>query len=306
MRKGAAQRAAYLADYIRRMFAHPLNRSRPFGTALRYLRWHVGSRVLAHPVAYPFVNELRVLVGTGMWGATGVAHFGLEEFEDMAFCAHWLDADSMLVDVGANYGTFSLIGAGVAGARVEAVEANPRTAAALRDNLRLNNLEARVSVHNVAAGPADGELFFSDGLRAGDHVLSAEEAATQPSLRVPQQRLDALVRLDRPAFMKIDVEGFEGMVLAGAGGLLADGHLQVVLVEDVGLGQNYPGCVPVTETLLAAGFARHAYDPFSRQLSPLAADAPATGRNSIWLRDAADAAARVRCAPPLRVMGQSL
>lgn len=306
MKGSFAERYKYLIGYVVRMFKHPLNRSRPLATLFRYLRWHVGSRVLAHPVAYPFVNELRVLVGTGMWGATGVAHFGLEEFEDMTFCAHWLDADSMLVDVGANYGTFSLIGAGVAGARVEAVEANPRTAAALRDNLRLNGLEARVTVHNVAAGPADGELFFSDGLRAGDHVLTAAEAATQPSLCVPQRRLDALVQLDRPAFMKIDVEGFEGMVLAGADALLADARLQAVLVEDVGLGQNYPGCVPVTETLLAAGFARHAYDPFSRTLTPLAADAPATGRNSIWLRDAADAAARVRRAPPLRVMGQSL
>src|SRR5262245_46532192 len=84
------QRAAYLRHFFAAVFQHPLNRDHVWQTAWRFVAWHVGSRLLRQPIVHPFVNDLHMVIRTGMWGATGVVYMGLQEFSDMAFCAHFL------------------------------------------------------------------------------------------------------------------------------------------------------------------------------------------------------------------------
>ena len=112
-------------------------------------------------------------------------------------------------------------------ARVLAVEASPRTVAALRRTVAANGLEERVAVEAVALGAAPGELAFHHAAHsAGSHLLSAETlgGATLPTVRVPVETLDMLVArhgLGRLGFIKIDVEGHETEVLDGAAATLA-------------------------------------------------------------------------------------
>ncbi len=65
---------------VRHYLNHPLGRRDRIGTLVRMLRWQAGSRLLGAEVAMPFVDGARLLVETGMHGATGNVYVGLMEF----------------------------------------------------------------------------------------------------------------------------------------------------------------------------------------------------------------------------------
>jgi hypothetical protein len=135
-----------LADTLRFIVGHPLNRDGRTRALGRFLRWQFTTRLSPKPVAFPFVDDMRFLAERGMTGASGNFYCGLHESEDMAFVLHLLRPGDVFYDVGANVGSYTLLAA-TAGARVHAFEPSPPTAARLRRNVALNALEERVQVH---------------------------------------------------------------------------------------------------------------------------------------------------------------
>jgi len=133
----------------------------------------------------------------------------------------------LFIDVGANLGLYTCVMArqGVA-PRVIAFEPDHENFARLARNIALNGLEDRVEAHQAAAGAKSGtaRLFPSARDNRGQSRLG-ERSADCPdgsSYDVPVVTLDDLVRLtDCTIAVKMDVEGHEGEVLAGAEGLFA-------------------------------------------------------------------------------------
>lgn len=285
---------------LRHYLEHPLGRRDRLATLARIVRWQLGSRLLGARAAVPFVDGTRLLVGTGMHGATGNVYVGLMEFEDMAFVLHLMRDGDQFLDVGANVGVYSILAAS-RGARVLAVEPVPATYEQLLDNIHLNRFEAKIKACNVGAGREPGELRFTTGNGPTDHVLAAGEFAAQAAT-VAVDTLDALAAGWQPVMMKIDVEGFEMNVIAGASGLLAKQSLQAVLIELNGLGARYGvNDDEIHSELLAAGFVPASYEPFVRRLTPL--EGRRTSGNTLYVRDCSVLEQRLRAAAPVQVVG---
>lgn len=118
------------------------------------------------------------------------------------------------VDVGANIGYYLLLieeSVGQGG-RVICIEPSEENLPELTANIQLNKF-TNVELHTVALGDRDGQTGLRSGINSG--VDDAGAAAYTVALR----RLDSLVN-ERVDFIKTDVEGYEGHVLAGAGKLL--------------------------------------------------------------------------------------
>ncbi|MFW5681117.1 MAG: FkbM family methyltransferase [Pseudomonadota bacterium] len=131
----------------------------------------------------------------------------------------------LVFDVGAHVGDRTLAFRRL-GARVVALEPQPDMARTLR---LVAGWRSRVTIVEAAVGRAPGVLTLhlnrrnptiSTASRA--FVQAAEGAAGwaderwDTTVEVPVTTLDALIeRFGRPAFVKIDVEGFEAEVLAG-------------------------------------------------------------------------------------------
>lgn len=128
------------------------------------------------------------------------------------------------VDVGANIGYYLLLIEQVVGSRgkVICIEPSSENLPELRRNIATNNF-ANVTLHEVALGDHEGEVGLRTGINSG---IAIQDGA---AYSVPLRRLDALV--DEPVhFLKVDVEGYEGQVLAGADGLLAN-HKPLLFLE---------------------------------------------------------------------------
>ena len=265
----------------------------------RWLRWQLGSRLLPGAVLTPFVEEVYLLVRPGMTGATGNVYCGLHEFEDMALVLHALRPDDLFVDIGANVGSYSMLG-GAAGARVLAIEPIPRTFAWLTRNIAVNGLGEQVRALNLGLGRGEGRLRFTGGLDTVNHVL-AEGELTGDALEVPVRTLDSVLDGQSPTLIKMDIEGFESEVLAGAVRTLADPGLLAVIMELNGSGGRYGFDEEALHgAMLGQGFETFRYRPFERVLEPLHG-ARSGGGNTLYVRDAGRLAERVRSAPRFRL-----
>jgi FkbM family methyltransferase len=273
---------------------HPLGRRDRWGTLARIARWQVGSRLLRAPAAVPFVDATRLLVSTGMHGATGNVYVGLMEFEDMAFALHLLKKDDVFLDVGANVGVYSILAASRA-SRVLAMEPVPTSYEQLLDNINLNRFQALVEPKNIGLGSHSGKLRFSARSGPTDHVL-AENESTDDSVVVVVKTLDDIAPRG-VTMIKVDVEGFEAEVIRGATDLLAQHSLQAVLIELNGLGARYGfSDADIHARLLGFGFKPVRYDPFKRQLVPL--DRHNRAGNTLYVRQSDKLDQRLRTAWP--------
>jgi FkbM family methyltransferase len=143
---------------------------------------------------------------------------------------------SVLYDVGANVGAYSLI-AGSLGMDVYAFEPTDYNVASLGINIRLNNLDHRISIIACALGAEAHVATFSladttSGSSQGFYEGSAVRAPH--SARIPISRLDTVretFNLPEPNAMKIDVDGGEVDVLVGAEKTLTREALRTVLIE---------------------------------------------------------------------------
>jgi FkbM family methyltransferase len=247
----------------------------------------------------PFVGSTLLLVEPGLTGATGNVYVGLHEFEDMSFVLHCLREGDLFLDVGANVGTYTLLASGVRGADTIALEPLPRTHARLLANVRLNGLEERVRALQMGAGSEPGTLRFTRSLDTMNHVAVAGGSDT---VEVPVTTLDAAVGSRTPALIKIDVEGFETKVFAGASSLLVRPELRAIIVELNGSGAKFGFDEAALQRVIEdAGFRPYVYAPFERSVVPR--PSRYLSGNTLYLRDLAWVEERVRTAPQVRVLG---
>jgi FkbM family methyltransferase len=234
-----------------------------------------------------------------MTGATGNIYCGLHEFHDMAFVLHCLRRDDLFVDIGANIGSYTILASGVAGARTICAEPVPKTFEHLCDNIRLNNLEGRVSAKNVAVGSSAGTLHFTSGLDTVNHVARAEDKNCE-TVPVPVVPLDDLLGGEVPVLMKVDVEGFETEVVRGGQATLHSPKLQAILMELNGSGARYGyDDQELHRKILELGFRTVAYDPFTRKLAPTETG----GDNALYVRNLEEMNVRLAAGPRIRVNG---
>ena len=143
------------------------------------------------------------------------------------------------LDIGANCGIYTVLGCTVnSDVRVVAVEPVPRVFAALANNVSQNRLDSRVTVLNVALGNTEGVVPFHEAEDATMGSLAVDGYRGQKGnvIQVKCRKLDSIVEeLNiQPDFIKMDVEGFEHLVLSGAGQTLGTFHPHIVLEANPG------------------------------------------------------------------------
>ena len=284
------------------IWQHPLAGRHKVKATWRFFAWQFSQLLSPRLVQYPFVGNTKLWARKGMEAATANIYMGLHEFSDMGFLLHFLRPEDNFADVGANIGAYTILASGVKGARSLSIEPVPATFEALRNNIELNDLSAKVIPLNIGIGNGRKSLFFTDTKKSANHVVYARQQPST-SVEVEVDSLDAITEKAIPALIKIDVEGFEQEVIDGAHRTLADPAVKAVIIELIGGGKRYGFDEDnIRRQLTGHGFAPYTYSPFDRKLSPATEN---TGNNSLYVRDVEFVKARLKEAPRVKVFSES-
>ncbi|MBS0537237.1 MAG: FkbM family methyltransferase [Proteobacteria bacterium] len=206
---------------------------------------------------------------------------GTFEPNEFAFLEGFLKPGMVFVDVGANDGYYTLFAARRVGSggKVVAVEPSTRERINLRRNLAQNGLD-NVSVVPAALGaaPGDADLHLAQGVHSGHNTLGkfAHDDVTAVNLeRVSVKTLDkvaAELNLQKVDFVKVDVEGAEASVVAGARTTLATMRPVMLLeINDGALCAQGIGAEALLEYLRREfGYETLVFSPDTGRLEPYA------------------------------------
>lgn len=282
---------------MRFLLSHPLTKDAKTAALGRYIRWQLASRLLPAPIALPFINDTRLLIESGMSGATGNWYAGLHEVNEMGFVLHALRRDELFVDVGANIGSYTILAAGAVGSEVIAVEPVAHTFSKLRDNILINGIESRVRMVNCGLSDFDGTIQFTASLDTMNRVALADERIETVDVTVTT--LDGLIGESLPAVIKIDVEGHEPAVLRGGSSVFGQPTLRAVLMETNGSGEKYgTSDQDLIDKMSSYGLTACGYDAINRKI----VQSDNIQQNTIFVRNVEQVQHDCQNAPKYQVM----
>jgi FkbM family methyltransferase len=150
--------------------------------------------------------------------------------DEAGLLAHFIDADSVVVEAGANIGSLTVPMAMARPKRIYAFEPQRLVFQMLCANLVLNGI-TNVVARPQALGASYGHILVPDlDPEASQSFGSLELGQCREGEKVERITLDSL-RLDSCALIKCDVEGMEAEVLAGAKETIAE-HRPVLYIEN--------------------------------------------------------------------------
>jgi FkbM family methyltransferase len=169
----------------------------------------------------------------------------------------------VLVDVGANVGMYTIWAAATRGTRVVAFEPESANYALLNRNIFINDLQNLVKAYCMGLSDAQGLTDLHMGIvgvgQSCHSVGAALDFKLAPMSAAFRQgcisaRLDDLVArgdIPMPNHIKIDVDGFEPKVVAGARATLGNPAVRSALIE---LNLNLADHVAIVGEMKALGF----------------------------------------------------
>jgi len=180
----------------------------------------------------------------------------------------------VVLDVGANIGYYTLIFARLVGdeGKVFAFEPDPANCALLRENVALNGY-TNVVVSQAAASNRNGRvrLHLSDANKGDHRIYDSHDG--RPCIEVPAVQLDELFADDdrRIDFIKMDIQGAEGLALEGMSFLLDRTPPRMLLMEFAPKALRRAGTEPasVLGWLTSFGYELHEIDRHGTRAGPL-------------------------------------
>jgi FkbM family methyltransferase len=136
----------------------------------------------------------------------------------LGFMEDYLQPGDIFVDIGANIGLMSIFASKCVGdtGHVHAFEALPKTALILEENMRINAVK-NCTMHGFALGAAKGTATIYENMQVNRGGASLVVSDGSQGTQISLEKLDDVYPNTAPiAMVKIDVEGYEPMVLEGA------------------------------------------------------------------------------------------
>ena len=239
-------------------------RRRPVPVAARMAKRVFLNQILNRHFVFAFHGGTRLYARPDFGSPILAYYLGLYEDASMNFLVRYLRPDDGFADVGANVGVYTVLAAGVCDARAHAFEPVSTAYRALQDNVALNALSERVSLHKNGVGSRRATAFITTSRKGSNAILPGTADGPVESIEVTP--LDDVLAADPPELIKIDVEGYEDEVLLGSVKVLASGKVNVVIFEGIARGDD-AGIDRCFATLAAHGFRLCVFDPASNAIT---------------------------------------
>ncbi len=163
---------------------------------------------------------------------------------------------SVVADIGANLGYFTLLLADLTGAegRVLAFEPQPNLARLLRKSIDVNGYTGFTDLHAMALGSVAGNAAIEASIDQPGGGRTVTDGMAEGAARVPLGRFDTIPCALDVEFIKMDVEGFEPEVWKGMTARLARRDLPLTIFMEFTVGR-LPDPAGFLDDILSHGFS---------------------------------------------------
>ena len=207
---------------VRYVVRHPANKGHRLSVVGRAAVFQLRGRVLRKPTITTLGEHSRMIAELHSSGSSRIIYSNPPDWNEMHAWRILLRPGDIFIDVGANVGLYTLWAAD-RGAAVIAFEPSPPAADRLRRNLHLNSYD--VELHEVALGAEAGWASFGGATGTTGHL----DELGRETVRV--RTLDEVLGNRHARGIKVDVEGFERLVLQGAKRALSEGRIDYMQLE---------------------------------------------------------------------------
>jgi FkbM family methyltransferase len=220
----------------RSVWCNPGNKGQRLSRTLAAIRWQLRKRLIGKPLSITLATGARFRAYPDCVISSALIYADWPEYREIQFVRSRLHREDAVLDVGANVGHISLLLSDlISPRRLFCFEPTPFTHRRLEENWRLNSWSAE-NLFDVALGATDGHIRLPDVDRPEpkNSVLAAETAAR--TVEVPLRTLDSFRSRWRGmtvGLLKIDVEGYESQVFAGAAQVLSEDRPRLVMFESL-------------------------------------------------------------------------
>ena len=162
---------------------------------------------------------------------------GVYEPDMLALVKHFVQPRDTFVDLGANEGYFTVIGAKQAGphGRVLAIEPQLRLREVLQRNFTLNNCaHIQLAPYAVSDRPGPASLHLTPGVNNSASSLIQPTRYPLPRQTVQCLTLEEIFKLhaiDSCTLLKLDIEGWEYEAVLGSPELFRSGRVKAIALE---------------------------------------------------------------------------
>jgi FkbM family methyltransferase len=140
-------------------------------------------------------------------------HYGIREREATDIYKSFLTKEDNVLDIGANIGIYTLLSSSLTKGNIYAIEPDPRTYKLLNKNIKINGLEERVKLYNVAMGDKKGKLEF---YQSKSFNWSSVARENEKGIQVKVDTVDDFGKDREISCLRFDLEGYEHSLLKGA------------------------------------------------------------------------------------------
>lgn len=195
------------------------NQLNKFKSILKHLHWQI--RKIFN--LFPYIQRISksdIIAESKYNGVSALINcMGMYDYNNMNLIKILLERGGIFFDIGANIGSYTLIGSEQYIADIYSFEAHPKTYLSLNNNIKLNN-RTNIKTFNLAISEINGIVYFSNLIHSPiNHIWHKRNPY---SISVQSIRMDTFIEKNKiiPEFVKIDVEGYEYEVLLSFGKFL--------------------------------------------------------------------------------------
>jgi len=224
-----------LLNILKFIAYHPLTKRGYISAIWKFTSWQFLIRL--NILKTVSINNLvKFKAVKGVVNSSGIYYVTLMEYNEMRALFQYCRKDDVLMDVGANIGTYSIFLSYLTGCKSFGFEPDISNYSLLKANIELNDVSKLVKIHNLALADKPGEIGFESGKDAISHINVASNNIVKCT------SLDFFCHNNNvfPSIVKVDVEGFESLVFEGfLETLNSFSKPEVMLIELRGHGNKY-------------------------------------------------------------------
>ncbi|MEO7932890.1 MAG: FkbM family methyltransferase [Chthoniobacterales bacterium] len=218
------------------------------------------------------VGGIRYVFNPQDYIMAGTLFLGLYEKCERRIFSLLIGPGDLVIDIGANIGIFTAIAArqaGVSGS-VIAFEPEPRNAGHLSEMLQLNGFNNVLLEEKALADRSSTFHLYLSKDNMGDHRLQPGEEARE-SIEITAVPLDEYLGGRVPKVLKMDIQGAEGLAVAGMATTLQNMPEGAMMMEFWPYALRRAGTDPqqILTAFAASGFAGYEIDTIKNVLCPL-------------------------------------